>query len=167
MAHTSLPGLHASRSLESRTAPGTDAAPDSQRLSVAAVCARAVLAGGFAILAAVTITMFLRGMTNLLAFENTTTLDDGVTNLGALCAGVFTATLLAALVLYVLQMRTPRAFEAFLVVLGLSYVAYLLVTVLGSLSGSQRAGNLVATLLFAGVIAVLAGWATNTLPRTG
>ncbi|WP_370110413.1 hypothetical protein [Streptacidiphilus sp. MAP12-33] len=111
------------------------------------------------------ITMVLRGMTNLMAFESSTTLDDGVANLGALCAGIFTATLLASLVLYALQMRTSRAFEAFLVILGLSYVAYLLVTVLGGLSGSQRAGNLVATLLFAGVIAVLAGWATNTLPK--
>ncbi|SEL31270.1 Protein of unknown function [Streptacidiphilus jiangxiensis] len=165
MAHTSLPGPHATRPLAARPASDTGTTPQNQQLSVSAVCARAVLAGGFAILAAVAITMLLRGMTNMMAFESTTTLDDGVANLGALCAGVFTATLLAALVLYALQKRTPRAFEAFLAILGLSYVAYLLVTVLGGLSGSQRAGNLVAALLFAGVIAVLAGWATNTLPK--
>ena len=167
MAQTSLPSPHSSRPRAPRSTRDTGAQPESQRLSPATVCARAVIAGGFAILVTVVITMFVRGLTNLMAFESSRTLDDGVANLGALCAGVFTATLVAALVLYLLQTRTERAFEAFLVVLGLSWIAYLLVTVLGGLSGSQRAGNIVASLLFVPVIAALAGWATNTLPKPG
>ncbi|MBC3841013.1 hypothetical protein GXW82_14185 [Streptacidiphilus sp. 4-A2] len=72
------------------------------------VLLRGVLAIGAAILAVLAITPIIRDMLNVNAFQDGTSVNGGFPNSGALSAGVGIATLLAIVVLQLLQRVTPQ-----------------------------------------------------------
>ncbi|QMU78028.1 hypothetical protein GXW83_22335 [Streptacidiphilus sp. PB12-B1b] len=151
-AHTALP----------------NAAPGTRRpsWSPALVMTRGLLASGVAVMAGLAITYLVRVMVNVNAFENSDSINSGFPNTGALSAGVCIATLLAVGVLYLLGRVSPRPFAAFAVIMGLSYLAFLGVSVTSGLTASQISGQLLVCLPLAVVIAGLASWATGIHPDT-
>ncbi|MGK4582359.1 hypothetical protein [Kitasatospora sp. HPMI-4] len=123
---------------------------------------RALIAAGFAVLAALALTILIRGFLGLDAFESPSAAHEGDDpNTGALSAGVFVATLLAVVVLQVVQRVSERPAQVFLGVLAAAYVAFLLVTLFSDLTPSQKSGQLLVGLALAVIIAMLAGWAAK------
>jgi hypothetical protein len=130
-----------------------------------AVLVRGLAASAVAIGAAFTITYLVRVLFNANAFEDAGGSGSGFPNSGALSVGVLVATLLAVLVLQLLQRVTDRPFAAFAVVLALGYLAFFGVSATSSLTASQIAGQLLVALPLAAVIAGLASWATGVRPE--
>jgi hypothetical protein len=151
----------------SHTAALPSASPVGRRpvMAPGIVLLRGLIAAGAAIMAGLSLTYMIRVMINLDAFQNpSAAYTSGFPNSGAVSAGVCIATLLAVAVLQLLQRVTPRPFEAFLVIMGLGYLAFFGVSVTSSLTGSQIAGQLLVCLPLAVVIAALASWATGVHP---
>ena len=148
--------------------PTAPPGPRPPAMSPGLVLLRALLASGVAVLAGLSITYLVRVMLNLDAFQNPDVAYTGFPNSGALTVGIITATLLAVAVLEVLSHVSPRPFLAFLAVLGLGYVLFFCLSafVIPGLTASQIAGQLVACLPMAMVIAFLASWVTGVHPDT-
>jgi len=152
--------------------PHTDdrptAAPVAQRptMSPGILLLRALLACAAAVLAALSITLVIRAVLNVDAFQDAGAISEGFPNSGALSVGVITATLLAVLVLQLLLRFSPKPFAAFLGVMTLGYLAFLGVSVTSNLTRSQITGQLIVCLGLAAVITVLASWVTGVGPDT-
>ena len=122
---------------------------------------RGLLASGAAVLAGLVVTYLVRVTVNANAFENAGSVSEGYANSGALSAGFCIATLLAVLVLHLLQRVSTRPFTVFSVIMMLGYLAFLGISFTSGLTDSQLGGQLLVGVLMMGVIAVLASWATG------
>ena len=125
---------------------------------------RVLIALATAIMAGFVITYLVRSMLNLDAFQNAGQSQGGFPNSGALTVGIITATLLAVVVLELLERTVPRPLPVFAAIMALGWVAFFAVTAAGSLTGSQMAGQILVCLGLTAVIGLLASWATGTLP---
>ncbi len=133
-------------------------------MSPGTLAVRALTACAAAIAAGFVITYLVRSMLNLDAFQNADqTGGGGFPNSGALTVGIITATLIAVVVLELLERSVPRPLPAFAAIMTLGYVVFFAVTAAGSLTSSQMAGQMLVCLPLAAVIGLLAIWAVGSL----
>ncbi len=144
------------------TASGTRTQRPAMSPGTLAVRALAACAG--AIAAGFVITYLVRSMLNLDAFQDgAQTGGGGFPNSGALTVGVITATLIAVVVLELLERSVPRPLPVFAAIMTLGYVAFFAITAASSLTGSQMAGQMLVCLPLAAAIGVLAVWAVGSI----
>ena len=133
-------------------------------MSPGTLAVRALTACAGAIAAGFVITYLVRSMLNLDAFQDgAQTGGGGFPNSGALTVGVITATLIAVVVLELLERSVPRPLPVFAAIMTLGYVVFFAVTAAGSLTGSQMAGQMLVCLPLAAVIGLLAIWAVGSI----
>jgi len=137
------------------------AAAPRPAFSMGALWVAGFTAAGVAVLIILGITLLVRSFLNLAVFENFPSTGDG--GIGPLSLGVIIAMLLATALIGVLLRVSDRPGQIYAAVVALAWIAFVVVALTtGDRNPAQRFGEVLCSVLFAGVFLALGQWVARS-----